>query len=159
MFDRTGRIFVNIGAPSDACATAKNETRPCAAGEGASPLAAVWMFTPPAGGIFPALRPGEASPKHEVYARGLRNSMALAVHPRFPDAGFPLLQGENARDIPDAAKPNEEINASGAGQALRLAVLPRPRDASAPNTRRSSRRARPIATSAPTRRSIGGRIP
>ena len=50
------------------------------------------------------------NPKHEVFARGLRNSMALAVHPRFPDAGFALLQGENARDIPDAGKPNEEIN-------------------------------------------------
>jgi glucose/arabinose dehydrogenase len=110
VFDRTGRIFVNIGAPSDACATSKNETKPCAAGEGASPLAAVWMFTPPAGGIFPALRPGDANPKHEVYGRGLRNAMALAVHPRFPDPGFALLQGENARDIPDAVKPNEEIN-------------------------------------------------
>jgi glucose/arabinose dehydrogenase len=110
VFDPTGRIFVNIGAPSDACATTKNEARPCQAGEGAAPLGAVWMFTPPAGGIFPALRPGEAGPKHEVFARGLRNSMALAVHPRFPEAGFALLQGENARDIPDAARPNEEIN-------------------------------------------------
>jgi glucose/arabinose dehydrogenase len=110
VFDRTGRLFVNIGAPSDACATTQKETRPCQAGEGAAPLGAVWMFTPPAGGIFPALRPGDANPKHEVFARGLRNSMALAAHPRFPDAGFALLQGENARDIPDAARPNEEIN-------------------------------------------------
>ena len=110
VFDRTGRLFVNIGAPSDACATSRNETRPCRAGEGAAPLGAVWMFTPPAGGIFPALRPGDANPAHEVFARGLRNSMALAAHPRFPEAGFALLQGENARDIPDAGKPNEEIN-------------------------------------------------
>ena len=110
VFDRTGRLFVNIGAPTDACAASRNETRPCAAGEGTSALAAVWMFTPPDGGIFPALRPGESGPKHEVFARGLRNSMALAAHPRFPDAGFALLQGENARDIPDAGRPNEEIN-------------------------------------------------
>jgi hypothetical protein len=65
-FDRTGRLFVNIGAPSDAC----DAQKPCAAGEGASPLASVWMFTPPAGGIFPALRASDANPPHEIYARG-----------------------------------------------------------------------------------------
>ena len=116
VFDRTGRLFVNIGAPSDSCATGAKETKPCAAGEGAAPLAAVWMFTPPAGGIFPALRPGDTNPPHEVFARGLRNSMALAAHPRFPDDGFALLQGENARDLPDADKPNEEINALERGK-------------------------------------------
>ena len=107
VFDRTGRLFVNVGAPSDAC----DAQQPCKPGEGSSPLAALWMFTPPAGGIFPSLKAGEASPPHEVYARGLRNSMALAPHARFPDAGFAFLQGENGRDLPDADKPNEEINA------------------------------------------------
>jgi glucose/arabinose dehydrogenase len=116
VFDRTGRLFVNIGAPSDRCATRATEKKPCAAGEGASPLAAVWMFTPPSGGIFPALRPGQANPPHDVFARGLRNSMALAAHPRFPDEGFALLQAENARDLPDADKPNEEINALERGK-------------------------------------------
>jgi hypothetical protein len=42
--------------------------------------------------------------------------MALAVHPRFPDPGFALLQGENARDLPDADKPNEEINSLERGK-------------------------------------------
>ena len=116
IFDRTGRLFVNIGAPSDKCATGNNETKPCAAGEGDAPLAAVWMFSPPSGGIFPALRPGERNPPHEVFARGLRNSMALAAHPRFPDEGFALLQGENARDLPEADRPNEEINALERGK-------------------------------------------
>jgi hypothetical protein len=74
-------------------------------------MAAVWMFTPPAGGNFPALTPGDPSPPHEVYARGLRNSMALAIHPKFPAEGYAFLQGENARDLPDANKPNEELNA------------------------------------------------
>jgi hypothetical protein len=69
------------------------------------------MFVPPADGVFPALKPGDKSPPHEVYARGLRNSMALAAHPRFPDEGFAFLQGENARDLPEATRPNEEINA------------------------------------------------
>ena len=128
VFDRTGRLFVNIGAPSDKCATGNNETKPCAAGEGAAPLAAVWMFTAPAGGIFPALRPGEKNPPHEVFARGLRNSMALAAHPRFPDEGFALLQGENARDLPEADRAERGDQRARTRQALRLAVLLRPRD-------------------------------
>src|ERR1044072_6466235 len=66
VFARTGRLFVNIGAPSDTCATSARETKPCAAGEGAAPLAAVWMFAPPAGGIFPALRRGAQNPPPEV---------------------------------------------------------------------------------------------
>ena len=66
--------------------------------------------------FFRRCGPGEANPPHEVFARGLRNSMALAVHPRFPDEGFALLQAENARDLPDADKPNEEINALERGK-------------------------------------------
>jgi hypothetical protein len=42
--------------------------------------------------------------------------MALAPHPRFPDEGFALLQGENARDLPEATRPNEEINAIERGR-------------------------------------------
>jgi glucose/arabinose dehydrogenase len=110
IFDRNGRIYVNIGAPSDACNPSASESEPCRQGEGAAPMASVWAFTPPAGGIFPALKAGDANPPREIYARGLRNSMALAVHPRFPDEGFAFLQGENARDLPDAMKPNEELN-------------------------------------------------
>jgi glucose/arabinose dehydrogenase len=116
VFDRTGRIFVNIGAPTDSCVTRAPESKPCAAGEGPSPLASVWMFTPPAGGIFPALKPGEANPPREVFAQGLRNSMALAVHPQFPDPGYAFLQGENGRDLADPFKPNEELNALEKGR-------------------------------------------
>ncbi|CCE03275.1 PQQ-dependent sugar dehydrogenase [Bradyrhizobium sp. STM 3809] len=115
-FDRTGRLFVNIGSPSDNCLSPAPITRPCAAADGASPLAAIWSFTPPAGGIFPALKQGEPDPPHQVFARGLRNSMALALHPRFPDPGTAFLQGENARDLQDAFAPNEEINAIEQGR-------------------------------------------
>jgi glucose/arabinose dehydrogenase len=115
VFDSTGRIHVNIGAPSDNC-TRTPASRACAAGEGPAPLAALWTFTPPAGGLFPALRPGDANPPREIYARGLRNSMALGPHPQFPTAGYAFLQGENARDLPDAMKPNEEINALEQGK-------------------------------------------
>ncbi|CAN5502039.1 PQQ-dependent sugar dehydrogenase [soil metagenome] len=108
VFDRTGRIFVNVGAPTDACA--KPLSTPCNAGEGASPFAAIWTFTPPAGGVFPALKPTDPNPRRDIYARGLRNSMALAVHPQFPDDGFAFLQGENSSDLLDPLKPNEELN-------------------------------------------------
>lgn len=115
-FDRTGRLFVNVGSHSDNCITAVPMRAPCPAGEGASPLAAIWMFAPPPGGVFPALKPGDPNPRGEVYAQGLRNSMALALHPRFPDAGFAFLQGENGRDLPDILTPNEEINAIEPGK-------------------------------------------
>jgi glucose/arabinose dehydrogenase len=110
MFDRTGRIFVNVGAPSDRCTTLPVEGKRCPAGEGANPLASIWAFTPPPGGIFPALKPGDANPPREIYARGLRNSMALAVHPDFPAEGAAFLQGENGRDLKDLFEPNEELN-------------------------------------------------
>ncbi len=116
IFDKTGRIFVNVGSHSDNCITPAPIERPCPAGEGPSPLASIWMFTPPAGGIFPALGANDPNPPREIYARGLRNSMAFAVHPDFPDAGFAFLQAENGRDLPDILKPNEEINAIEQGK-------------------------------------------
>ena len=116
IFDRNGRLFVNVGSHSDDCIPPAPITKPCAAAEGASALASIWLFAPPAQGVFPALKPGDADPPHTVYARGLRNSMALALHPNFPDAGYAFLQGENARDLPDIFKPNEEINAIEEGR-------------------------------------------
>ena len=115
VFDRTGRLYVNVGAPNDACARTP-QSEPCHAGEGAAPLAAIWMFTPPASGVFAALTGGDPNPPREVFARGLRNSMALAVHPQFPSPGYAFLQGENARDLPDPFKPNEELNALEKGK-------------------------------------------
>ena len=115
VFDKTGKLYVNAGAPSDNCLPAR-ATKPCAAGEGAAPLAAIWAFTPPQGGIFPALKPDDPNPPREIFARGLRNSMALAMHPDFPDAGFAFLQAENGRDLPDVFMPNEEINALEKGK-------------------------------------------
>jgi glucose/arabinose dehydrogenase len=110
VFDRTGRIYINIGSPSDTCTTNTIETKPCAAGEGAAPLASIWTFAPPASGIFPALRPVDPNPAREIYARGLRNSMGLAMHPQFPDAGYAFFQAENGRDLTELARPNEELN-------------------------------------------------
>nr|WP_249141758.1 PQQ-dependent sugar dehydrogenase [Bradyrhizobium diazoefficiens] len=116
VFDRNGRLFVNVGAHSDDCITRAPITKPCAAAEGAAAMAAIWLFIPPSGGVFPALKPNDPDPPHQVYARGLRNSMAMALHQNFPDAGYAFLQGENGRDLPDIFKPNEEINAIEQGR-------------------------------------------
>lgn len=116
VFDHDGRIYVNVGAPSDRCTTVQAGAKRCPAGEGANPLAAIWAFTPPDGGVFRALRPGDPNPPREIFARGLRNSMALAVHPDFPAAGSAFLQGENGRDLPDLFEPNEELNAIEKGK-------------------------------------------
>jgi glucose/arabinose dehydrogenase len=116
VFDKTGRIYVNIGAPTDNCITRVPAVGRCPAGEGADPLAAIWAFAPPESGVFPALKPGEANPPREIYARGLRNSMALAVHADFPADGSAFLQAENGRDLPDSGEPNEELNALEKGR-------------------------------------------
>ncbi|MGY3347349.1 MULTISPECIES: PQQ-dependent sugar dehydrogenase [unclassified Bradyrhizobium] len=116
VFDRNGRLFVNVGAHSDDCITPAPITKPCAPAEGPSAMAAIWLFTPPSGGVFAALKANDPDPPHTIYARGLRNSMALALHPSFPDAGYAFLQGENGRDLPDIFKPNEEINAIEPGK-------------------------------------------
>jgi glucose/arabinose dehydrogenase len=116
VFDKTGRLFVNVGSHSDDCITPTPITKPCGPTEGTSPLAAIWMFTPSAGGAFPALKASDPNPPRQIYARGLRNSMALALHPNFPDAGYAFLQGENGRDLQDIFSPNEEINAIEKGR-------------------------------------------
>src|SRR5262249_15050675 len=88
IFDKSGRIFINIGSHSDDCVAREPITKPCSAGEGPAPLASIWMFTPPASGVFPALKANEQNPPRETYAAGLRNSMAFTVPPRFPEPGF-----------------------------------------------------------------------
>lgn len=115
VFDRDGNLYVNVGAPSDNCA-AGTATTPCAQSAGTNtiaPMAAIWKFSVPHGRSLPALKSGEknaqvGSGKFEVYASGLRNSMAMAIHPNFP-AG-PFIQLENARDLPGQDRPNEEMN-------------------------------------------------
>jgi glucose/arabinose dehydrogenase len=116
VFDNSGRIYVNIGAPTDACVIKGATAKRCPAGEGAAPLASIWAFTTPAGGVFKPLKASDPNPPREIYARGLRNSMALAIHPDFPADGAAFLQGENARDLPDITEPNEELNAIEKGR-------------------------------------------
>lgn len=116
VFDRMGAIYVNIGAPTDACLAHLGKEGDCYVGETNRPLAAIWKFTPQKGKIFKTLSAKDPNPAMEVVATGLRNSIAMVTHRGYPDPGYAFLQGENARDFPDPAQPNEELNAIQRGK-------------------------------------------
>lgn len=99
VFGANGKLYINVGSVSDACRDdAGKQAVPCPETEGAQPRAAVYEATL-AGPDFTlqSLKP---------YARGLRNSVALAFAPG-PNV---LLQGENSIDYPDETAPPEELN-------------------------------------------------
>jgi len=98
---QSGDLFINAGSASDHCfAAGSGAYRSCPESEDQG-----------AGVIFrlPAAKlknlPKNGVPFLEVAAKGLRNSMAMVVHP----SGF-LIQGENSRDFPELEEPYEEIN-------------------------------------------------
>lgn len=98
-FGANGKLYLNIGSATDACRDdAGRQAAPCAETEGAQPRAAVYEAT--LGGSDFALQ------SLKPYARGLRNSVALAFVPG-PNV---LLQGENSIDYPDESAPPEELN-------------------------------------------------
>ncbi len=98
---RNGDLFINAGSPSDHCfAAGSGAYRSCPESEdqGAGVIFRLpheKLKTLPNGGVKFL----------EVIAKGLRNSMAIAIHP----SGF-LIQGENSRDFPELEEPYEEIN-------------------------------------------------
>lgn len=87
-------FYVNVGSATDAC---KN-TAParCSEVENLN-FASVWTFKYEGNGVW------NKTPR--VFARGLRNSMALMTHP----SGL-AFQGENSRDIKSKEEPYEEFN-------------------------------------------------
>lgn len=99
IFDANGDLLVNVGAPSDQCAVkGKPIAVPCPEREGADAKAAVRRYR--------YLGHGEWDPKFDTFAKGLRNSLALARTP----AGT-ILQAENSYDFaPSQETPFEELN-------------------------------------------------
>ena len=103
-----GSIIVDIGSSSDNCDGSHTKST-CAEAEGDSPRGALWRFIP------------EGSQwRKQVYATGLRNSVALAIDPR----DSTLWQGENGRDAinvargsdaPDEDTPHDALNHVHAG--------------------------------------------
>ncbi|MEY2689369.1 MAG: hypothetical protein RL375_3568, partial [Pseudomonadota bacterium] len=105
VFGPDGALYLSRGAPSDHCEEGARIERPgahalCAQAEGEHAEAAIWRYAGP--GLSQA----------RVFARGLRNSTALAVDPR----SGRLWQGENSRDeLPGAQgyvphAPHDELN-------------------------------------------------
>lgn len=98
IFNETGDLIVNVGAPSDQCLDEKKRPQyPCPESEGEYPEAVIRLYERSSNGQYLSYR---------VLARGLRNSMALAIEPTTGQ----LYQGENGMDFKDAGSPLEEIN-------------------------------------------------
>lgn len=98
VWDADGAFLVNVGAPSDQCPP-KAGHRTCPEAER---QAAIWRFAPAGSGKWAA--------EPTIFARGLRNSLAL-VRTR---AGT-LLQAENSIDVATPNWPPEELNVIAKG--------------------------------------------
>lgn len=101
-------IYMNVGAPSDNCARGvktKNEQGFCTQAESPLVNAGIWKTTL-------SNNAARIKIKTSPVARGLRNSMGLAVHPLTQK----LYQAENSMDLKDAEIPFEEINIIEQGQ-------------------------------------------
>ncbi len=99
---RNGDMYINSGAPSDHCFVKNHGTYSDCPEESEMGFAAVYRVP---GAKLKSIPPGGLR-NYEVAAQGLRNSMAMEVHP----TGM-LVQGENSRDFPQLEEPYEEMNA------------------------------------------------
>ncbi len=99
VFAPDGALLVNIGAPSDQCSDpigSAAQSR-CAESESGEQAASIRRYQ--------LVAPGKWDPKYTVYARGLRNSVALSVHP-----SGTVIQAENSYDFETRWFPFEEVN-------------------------------------------------
>ncbi|KHD87410.1 MAG: hypothetical protein OM95_14585 [Bdellovibrio sp. ArHS] len=95
-------MYINVGAPSDDCGSGLKTVDgngKCIQAESPLASAAVWKVTLSNDTQRKAV-------KIAPFARGLRNSMALAVH---PVSGL-VIQGENGLDLANEERPYEELN-------------------------------------------------
>ncbi len=97
LFDADRNLIVSIGSSSDHCEGAENAAplagQPCAEGEGKEGIGLLrkYVMRWPVGAVV----------SWDVLARGLRNSVAMAVHP----VTGALWQADNGRDAMQAAIP------------------------------------------------------
>jgi glucose/arabinose dehydrogenase len=110
VFDHQRQLFVNIGSASDNCegpaGNVPDGKAPCPETEGSEARGLIRKYS--------MQWPQGRATGWTVYAKGLRNSMALAVHPLSGE----LRQAENSRDaitardatLDDETLPHDEIN-------------------------------------------------
>jgi glucose/arabinose dehydrogenase len=101
-------LYVNVGSGSDVCEQGETFASPCFEETAASPRASIRKYV--------LTGPDRKAQGFTTLAKGLRNSMALAMHP----VSGKLLQGENARDTinkrdqsltsREVELPHEELN-------------------------------------------------
>ncbi len=109
-FDKQGYLYVNRGSASDNCEASKGfrpaNGRLCPEAEGHSARGVIRRYA--------LTGPNRTATRWSNYAVGLRNSMAMAIH---PESGL-FVQGENSRDsinradksLDDRTLPHEELN-------------------------------------------------
>ncbi|MBV9541505.1 MAG: PQQ-dependent sugar dehydrogenase [Alphaproteobacteria bacterium] len=104
VFDVNGDLLVNVGARSDQCEIhgKPNGTRFCIESEGEEKVAGIRRYA--------YLGNGKWSASFTMFARGLRNSMAVVRH-----SSGTWLQAENSIDYKPADSPFEELNVLRAG--------------------------------------------
>lgn len=101
---RNGDLYINSGAPSDHCFVNKS-------GKDGSYVDCPEVHAKGLAGIYQVKAqllkniPPEGIRYYTIIAQGLRNSMAMVVHP-----SGRLIQGENSRDFSEQEEPYEEIN-------------------------------------------------
>ncbi len=110
VFDKQGYLYVNRGSSSDNCEVSKGyrpaNGRFCPEAEGHSARGVIRRYA--------LTGPNRTATRWTNYAVGLRNSMAMAIH---PESGL-FVQGENSRDsinkldrsLDDRTLPHEELN-------------------------------------------------
>ena len=101
IFDQNGNLIVNVGSPSNNCTTKifKNKNEKCQERETRSQLR-----------LYHRLLDDTYNPNFDLIAKGLRNSMALAIHPEQPNW---LFQGENSRDAIHKVTANPNLFGDG----------------------------------------------
>lgn len=119
VFDQDGYFYLNIGSFSDNCEAKSGRVfdsrQPCWESDGADLLQRRGVVR-----RYAIDSHGNIDPDFTLFSEGLRNSMALAVHPRTGE----LYQGENSRDsiknrdpkLNDDTLPPEELNLLEKGQ-------------------------------------------
>ena len=98
-------LLVNIGAPSDQClgGSGRVSGKSCAESDAGEQTASIRRY--------PLVSAGKWDQSYTVHARGLRNSVALSVHP-----SGTVIQAENSYDFATRWFPFEEVNVIEAGR-------------------------------------------
>lgn len=104
VFDpRNMDLYINSGAPSDKCFAAGSGAYKYCPETFSSGLGAIYRI--PGDHIKKVGQPHFKIRNYEIAGQGLRNSMAMVVHP-----SGKLLQAENSMDLPEFEEPYEELN-------------------------------------------------